>query len=431
MKKLLKLAMAMVAVVILASGCSKKEDTEKKQEKKELVVWTFTDEVSTMIDDYYLKEKTGLDYDIKIVKTPSDQFQTKLDPVINSDKAPDVISMEVSFVKKYVESGFLADLTEFKLDEKSKDTYDYVKQVGTSEDGGLRALSWQATPGAFFYRASLAKDYLGVENPEDMQSLVSDFDKFYETAKELKKNSDGKVYMVSSVSDLLYPFEALRETGWAKDGKFVLDEKMVELMDLGKKLVEEKLTLDTEYTSEAWYAGMSSDNIMGYPLPTWGLHYWLEPNSKSESTGNSTYGDWKMVKGPASYFSGGTWLGIVDSSDMKEEAADLIDYIINNEEFLESYTKEVGDVISNRNVVEKVKDGFENEFLGGQNHYEEFATMIDDISGETVTEYDRTISKMYQDEALIPYSKGEVDKETAIKNFKAAVQNSYPDLEVK
>jgi hypothetical protein len=31
---------------------------------------------------------------------------------------------------------------------------------------------------------------------------------------------------------------------------------------------------------------------------------------------------------------------------------------------------------------------------------------------------------------LTPYSKGEVDQETAIQNFKDAVVNAYPDVQV-
>lgn len=420
----------LIVLAIFAVGCGKQQGKAQKQTKKELIVWTFTDEVGTMVSDYYLKEHPDLEYDIKIVSTPSDQFQTKLDPIINTDKAPDVIALESSFVKKYVESGLLADLDQLGLDKQSADTYEYVKEVGTSADGHLRALSWQATPGALFYRESLAKDYLKVQTPAEFQALVSDFDVFYETAKKLKAASAGSVYLVSSVSDLLYPFEALRKTGWVKDNQFVMDDKMSELMDLGKKLVDEKLTLDTEYKSEAWYAGMSADTILTYPLPTWGLHYWLEPNSTSDATGKTTFGDWRMVQGPASYFSGGTWIGITAQSAMQAEAADLIGYLTTNQTFLEAYTKEVGDVVSNRQVVEAVKGEAKNDFLGGQNHYEEFAAMIDGITADTLTEYDRTITQLYQDEALIPYTKGELDKKTAIANFKGAVLNSYPDIKV-
>ncbi len=67
--------------------------------KDELVVWTFTSELSTMINDYYLPAHDDLAYDIRIVEIPSDQFETKLDPIIGSKDAPDVIALESAFVK--------------------------------------------------------------------------------------------------------------------------------------------------------------------------------------------------------------------------------------------------------------------------------------------------------------------------------------------
>ncbi len=83
--------------------------------KDELVVWTFTSELSTMINDYYLPAHDDLAYDIRIVEIPSDQFETKLDPILGAKDAPDVIALESAFVKKYVESGMMADLAHLDL----------------------------------------------------------------------------------------------------------------------------------------------------------------------------------------------------------------------------------------------------------------------------------------------------------------------------
>ena len=61
------------------------------------------------ITEYYLKDNPDLPYEIKIVQTPTDQFEQKLDPILGSDNAPDVVFLEQMFVKKYVESGMLED----------------------------------------------------------------------------------------------------------------------------------------------------------------------------------------------------------------------------------------------------------------------------------------------------------------------------------
>lgn len=416
-------------LVLSACGSQEKEEGGSSKGNKELVVWTFTDELSKMINDYYLKNN-DLDYKVKIVEIPSDQFETKLDPVLGTKDAPDVIALESAFVKKYVESGLMADIGALGLEEAAANTFQYVKDVGTSRDGVLHALAWQAAPGGFYYRASLAEDLLGISDVEAAQEALSDYDKFYDVAKTVREESGDSVYMISSVHDLAKPFYGQREHGWVEDNQLIIDDKLIELLEISKKFVSEGLTQDTEGQSEAWFAGMSGDSIFGYSLPTWGLHYWLKPNAVSADSSKSTEGDWRMIQGPSSWFWGGTWVGATETSKMKEEAADLIKYLTTDEDFLRQWAEDTGDFVSNEKVVEEIKGDYSEEFLGGQNHYEKFTQMVQNINAKILTEYDQTVESLFTDNCLTPYSKGEVDRDTAIQNFKDAVANAYPDVQV-
>lgn len=392
-----------------------------------LTVWSFTDEINTMIDEYFIPANPDLDYQIEIVNIPTEEFETKLDPIISTDNAPDVILLEQNFAKKYVESGMLADFSGFdNIMSGSEATYDYVKGIGTNEDGVFNATAWQAAPGAFFYRQSMAEEYLGVNTPEELQAKISDWDGFINTARELKEASNGEKYMIASTgADLRFPYLGSRETGWVVDGEFVVDDQIYAMLDTAKLMVDEGLTLDVEAEGEEYFAGMNSDEIFGYTLPTWALHFWLKPN------GENTSGDWRMAQGPATYFRGGTWIGMLDNSDMKEAASELITFVGTSDEFLTDWAQDKGDVVSNQTVVEEIKDEYSDEFLGGQNHYAAFAAMVDDINTDIITEYDQQINSLFLDFALTPYSKGEVELEEAMESFKQQVQNSYPDLVIE
>lgn len=409
------------------SGDTAESTADSGSSEGTLEVWSFTDEISTMVNDYYLPQNPDLDYDINIVTIPTDEFETKLDPVLGTDGAPDVILLEQNFAKKYVESGMMADLSQFdSLNENSEVTYDYVKDLGTNEEGTFVANAWQAAPGAFFYRDSIAKEFLGLETPEDVQNAISDWDGFIETARNLKEASNGEVYMISSTDDIRFSYMGAREQGWVVDGKLVIDEKIYEMMETALLMNEEGLMLDAPPSSEAYFGGMSSDEIFGYSLPTWGLHFWLKPNG-----GDATAGDWRMVQGPATYFRGGTWIGMTETSHMKEAAADLIEFVTVDDEFLTEWANDTGDVVSNESVVSAIKEGYSDEYLGGQNHYAAFADMIDDIDSTIITEYDQTLNNLFLDHALTPYSKGEVDLDAAIQSFKDAAQNAFPNLVIE
>ncbi|REK75135.1 ABC transporter substrate-binding protein [Paenibacillus paeoniae] len=427
-KKMSLLILALIMSVSIFAGCG------KKNEKKELVVWTFTDEIEKIVNNYYKKDHPDLPYDIVVRVIPNEQYQTKLDPVFSTGKgAPDVFALEGAYAKKYINSGHLASLSADGLNlegELVEEQYPYVVDMMRGKDGVLRGATFQATPGAFYYRRSLAEQYLGTSDPAGVQQYVKDFSTFIATGEQLNIQSNGKVKIVSSFSDLYKVFYAARTSPWIVDNKLVIDPKIDELMETTKALQEKKLTNETVEWSEGWFADMSGDSAFGYFLPTWGLSYVLKPNAKKADGSTTSENDWAVTQGPAPYFSGGTWLSVYDKSNMKEEAKALVEYITSNEGFLKSWAKDTGDFLSNKKVVEQIKGDFKEDFLGGQNHYELFASHAGDIDASIVSGDDGTIGGLLS-EQVIAYALGEKQKEQAIEDFKLAVKNAFPDYQVE
>lgn len=445
MKKLMSILLVLVMTLSLAAcggndaaqpateGGSGEAVTEKAAEEmasgEKLVVWTFTDEIKGMIENNYLKDYPDLPYEVEVVVVPNENYQQKLDPALASGKsAPDVFALEAAFVKKYVDSKFTADLSTIGIDKNSVDTLQYVMDVATDESGALKGLSWQATPGAFFYRRSIADKYLGTSDPAEVQAMVSDFDKFYEVAQKINAESNGEVKAISSLGDLTNVFFAARNDGWIVDNKFTVDPMINTLMEMGKKYESEGLTNQAEQWTETWFSSMSGDDVLGYFLPTWGLHYVLKTNAENADTGVSTSGDWAMIQGPASYFWGGTWVAMREGTEMQDASKALIEYLTLNEEFLTTWANESGDFVSNQKVVDSIKDDFSEEFLAGQNHYAAFAEMAPSIDASILTGSDLDINDLFN-EQLTAYSKGEKDLDTAMADFKAGVQNLFPSLD--
>jgi hypothetical protein len=68
-------------------------------------------------------------------------------------------------------------------------------------------------------------------------------------------------------------------------------------------------------------------------------------------------------------------------------------------------------------------------YLGGQNHYAQFAEMAKNVSGKVLSGFDQEIETIFQ-EQMTAYQNGEKDKATAIKDFKEGVSSQFPDLKV-
>jgi ABC-type glycerol-3-phosphate transport system substrate-binding protein len=183
-----KLCVVLLAAAVLLGACQKSGGGASSSGGTKLVVWSFTDELGGMINDYY--KAAHPDVTVEYSLTPTDQFPNKLDPVLASGQgAPDIFALEDAFVRKYVESGLLLDITDIYDANKDK-LLAYPAQVG-SYNGKVYGMSWQATPGALFYRRSLAKKYFGTDDPAAVQAYFADEAKFLETAALLKTKSGG------------------------------------------------------------------------------------------------------------------------------------------------------------------------------------------------------------------------------------------------
>ncbi|MBQ8617330.1 MAG: extracellular solute-binding protein, partial [Clostridia bacterium] len=213
MKKILSLVLVLAMIVIAGSAFA--------EEKITLNVWSFTNELEGMIEKYYKPSHPNVEIKYTIYPTDNGEYTSKVDTIMAADaagaEAPDIFTLEAAFVKKYVNSDVTADLmgTVGITEEEVAAAIPVMKQIGTSNvNGKLKGLSWQATPGALMYRASLAEKYLGVTTPEEMQEKVADWDTFMETAEELNEASEGAVKMVVGAGDIWNAYQYNRTQGW-------------------------------------------------------------------------------------------------------------------------------------------------------------------------------------------------------------------------
>ncbi|CCC57800.1 ABC transporter substrate-binding protein [Caloramator australicus] len=475
MKKLISMLLVLLLTVSVFSGCGKTEEQANSNQtgEKVLKIWSFTDEIKTMAVAY-----RGKHPDVKIEYTmipmTNGEYQTKLKSALQSGEAPDIIALEASFVREFIESDYLEDLSDLLPLAQELRTYQFTIDMATY-DGQVKAYSYQATPGAMFYRRSLAKKYFGTDDPEKIQELVSDMKKFEEAAKIVKEKSKGNTYMVASVGDFTNLFFANREKPWVVDGKLYIDPKVDELFEIAKSFRQNGYEAQANQWQEGWFAGMNDSlvdakgnpkQVFSYFLPTWGLPYVLMPNSspkevkvegsdKTKKVGKDTSGDWACIRGPMPYQWGGTWIAVVKGTKNLELAKDFVKFATLDEENLKNwalgvYTNEYlkkidpnigdklsqgpGDFVSSQKVVEEIVDKFDDastsKFLAGQNSYRSFAEAAPYISLKLLQGTDDAIQRALND-PLNNYVSGKATKEQAIKQFKEAVKNTLPDLIVE
>jgi ABC-type glycerol-3-phosphate transport system substrate-binding protein len=422
-----------------------------------LNVWSFTNEIRTMAIAFEARHPK-VDVVYTMIPMTNGEYQTKVKAAAGTADSPDVVALEAAFVKEWVESDLLADLGEMLPLTETLQTYPAVVQVGTY-DGITKAYSYQATPGAFFYRRSIAAECLGTDDPEQVQAMVADLDKFVETAAKIKECGD--YYTVGTGAELFTPFLANREQPWVVDGELVIDPAIVEYVHFAKLMRDNGYESGATQWTEGWFAGMNdtltdadgtAKKVFSYFLPTWGLPYVLSPNAKSQDGAHDTSGDWAMINGPMAYQWGGTWVGVLEGSPNEELAREFVKFVALDEENLTNwatgvYTNEylkaidpetpddqmqaAGDFVSSQVVVEKITSTFDDstlaDFLGGQNSYGAFAQAAPSVNGALLTGSDDAIQRALND-PLAAYLSGTMSEAEMYTAWLDAVRNEFPDL---
>lgn len=353
------------------------------------------------------------------------------------DEDVDLFIAEADWILNYInKDDYSAPLSKLGLTKNDfKTNYAYTQTIGTDSNGVLKGASWQATPGGYVYRTSLADKYLGVKSADEMQAKVADWDKFLATAEELSTKTDGKVALTCTIGGMWQVFSYNRTQAWVdSSNKLVVDDSCGKFMDICKTMYDKGyVTKETQWT-DTWYNPGQDGKTLGYFFCTWCLGEGSMLSNASGKEGSESYGDWTLVKGPNEYAWGGSWLCLSPKADNGEICEAFVKYFCSNEETMKKYALAKGEFVNSKNVMQSIVDdkSNKNKLLGGQDQFTVLIDSADKINMEgTVTPYDSTIKTDYMD-AVDKYLKGtHKDQATAINAFKDKVAADLPDLTVE
>ena len=123
------------------------------------------------------------------------------------DDRIDLFVVEEAFLRDYVESAASMDVVEEVglLQESLSDQFLYTQQMATDADGKLKAVSWQATPGVFAFRRSIAREVLGTDDPEKVQEFLQNADRVIHHELPQHNCHDGRHHQREDQNDLQDP----------------------------------------------------------------------------------------------------------------------------------------------------------------------------------------------------------------------------------
>ena len=336
--------------------------------------------------------------------------------LLEADYALKYVSADVDVAVPLSELGITAD--------DVADQYQYTKDIVSDANGEQRATSWQAAPGLFAYRRSIAKDVLGTDDPEQVQTALADWDKFNEVAAQAK---DKGYFMLSGYQDSFRAFSNNVEKPWVEGTTVTVDSNIMSWIEQTKEFTDKGYNHKSSLWSDTWAQDQGVDGqVFGFFYSTWGINFTLVGNA-----GEAGFGDWAVCQGPQPYYWGGTWVAAARGTDNPTLVKDVMLKLTCSKDIMKSMT-ENRDIQDYTNTVSGMQEiaadpDFKSEFLGGQNHIALFSEVAPTIDMSNVSPYDQGCNEQIQN-AFGDYFDGNIDLDTAKTNFETAIIELYPEL---
>ncbi|GGW51468.1 ABC transporter substrate-binding protein [Streptomyces galilaeus] len=348
-------AVAAAGALALVVGCGGSDDSAtgggKKDGKVTITMGMFGVmgfKETGLLEQY---EKENPNVDIKAEVAGDEQtYYTALQTRLAAGKGlKDIQGIEIGRAKEIVDtqSGKFADFS----DVAGADHFLPWKQSQiTTEDGKVLGLGTDIGPMAVCYR----KDYfeqagLPTDREEVAKLWAGDWKKYVEVGRTFKKDFKGdKVAYMDAASGLFnamvygYPEQYYNAKG---DLIYDTNPAVKEAWSLAADAAEADLTAKLRQFQPGWDPGLANGTFATAVCPAWMLGH------IGEKAGPANKGKWDVAKAPKGANWGGSFLGVVEQSPVKEEAKKLVAWLTAPEQQAHIFEKQ-GSVPSSQKALE-------------------------------------------------------------------------------
>ena len=384
-------------------------------------------------EDGNVRAAEGKIGDVKVVWTinpnADNGYQNPLDAALRdqdnvaADEKIDIFLIEADYADKYVNSNYTLPVAALGItDADCEQMYTYTKEIASDANNQLKGVTWQATPGLFAYKRSIAKEVLGTDDPDEVQKAVADWDKFNETAAKMK---EAGYFMLSGYDDAYRTFSNNVAAPWVNaNNEIIVDANMLKWVEQTKTYTENGYNNKNSLWSDGWAKDQSEEGkVFGFFYSTWGINFTLLGNA-----GDAGFGNWAVCYGPQSYYWGGTWICASYQTDNKSLVKDIMYQLTCNGDIMEKITLDTQDYTNNMAAMEKIASSdFKSEFLGGQNHIALFTENAKKIDMSNISKYDQGLNETFQ-ASFKAYFDGTATYDEALEQFYNDSIVKYPAL---
>ena len=424
-------------------------EERRNMEGKVLNIYCFDESLESLFIQYYpeyedLGERTGRIGNVTVKWTLPEEEEQYMDLVaekllgteyLSQDERIDLYLAPEEDLAIYVNSDYSLDVRE-KLgltDEELEDQFPFTQQMASTDEGVLKAVTWQANPGVLVYRRSFAKKVLGSDDPDAVQKRVKDWRTFARTGTAMKKEG---YFLVSGYYDMFSAYRYGADRHWENKGVFEVPEAFTDWKNMMALLGRNQYHNKTIMGQDNWVRDQGPEGkVFAFfrgctDIDSKMAAYSLADSDEAPVKGNGSYGDYAVCCGPQPFCRGGVWILASPSTDNLTLDREIMENLTCNSTLLTRIAQNENIFTNTVSGMKKVADEDEGDpFLGGQNAYKVYFDVASRINVLPAGNYDRWMADNYRD-CVMKYLIGEKEEDEVLETFYQMVRDKYPELEV-
>lgn len=402
------------------TGDSAQEDTPAVTETEALpepFIIYCTDTLTAAFLQQYTEEHPVDAAHIQVQTVTEEEFTAwKEEGISEPEAVPDMLVVSSEQLGTYAEAGLLADLSALGMTEKATEQmYAFMKDLGMYNET-LYGVTWQQTAKAFVYNRTLAKEYLEIENNNDMQAAIGEWFGLYNTALKASTNSEGAVKLFASAEEIKEALDSAQPE-WYVEDRLVIPDVMIDYLELYPALLANDLTWEYDQSSEEWLSGLLDGTTIG----CFGDAMFIQEELATYFADAS--GSWGFCYGPKNFVTEADMIAVTKDCQDMELAEDLLTYLTCDKKAMNTFAEEQLVPVNHQEVMKALseEDTGKMAMLKNQNILRGYTSVAGKVSTRTSTEEEQVLRSRFMEEVEACIA-GEKNIEQALMDFAAAVE---------
>jgi len=378
-----------------------------------LTIWTYFDQVN-LAAGQFMKKYPNVHVNVKVF--PGD-YETKMRLGLQTQTSPpDIFDLDVNYIGKYIDGPFPENLSKMGATALLKDYVPYVRALAKDKNGAIRAVCDTSSPGGYWYRRDVAKQYLGKGDPKSVSAMVDTFPNLIKNGKKVVQTSSGKVHLLASYDDVIMDARHQMKP-WVYKGKFYIDPRWNHVLDVARTIYNDNLDAKLGAFSPAWGAAWNDGSAITFGWPSW-ASFEIDP----KKTGNN----WGVAQSPTPYYEGGRYSAIYQGSSNKKLAYEYLKFLASPAWQIYNLNK-TQNMPGLQSVFKKLAKSYKPALFGGQPIMEAYYSIAMHIPPFRSNQY-------YEDVHGLIYGvisdafKAHQSNAEIFAAFKKLVQQKYPEV---